>query len=68
MDADAWATAFMVMGLDKSMEYAQNNPELEAYFIYDLDGISLVAYTSGIEEIIRRGSLFFRFQRFLGLR
>ena len=68
MDADAWATAFMVIGPEKSIEYAQNNPELKAYFIYDLDGISLVAYTSSNEEIIKRDSLYFRFQRFLGLR
>ena len=67
MDADAWATAFMVMGPEKSIEYAQNNPELEAYFIYDLDGISLVAYTSSIEDIIKRDSLYFCFLRFLGL-
>jgi FAD:protein FMN transferase len=54
MDADAWATAFMVLGLEKSMEIARSNPDLEAYFIYDLDGISAVAYTDGFKEMIKR--------------
>ena len=51
MDADAWATAFMVMGPEKSIEYAQNNPEVEAYFIYDLDEISLVAFPTIIRAL-----------------
>jgi FAD:protein FMN transferase len=54
MDADAFATAFMVMGLEKSMEMASRNPELEAYFIYDLGGLTAIAYTDGIEEMISR--------------
>ncbi|MGF1586655.1 MAG: FAD:protein FMN transferase [Bacteroidales bacterium] len=54
MDADAFATAFMVMGLEKSMEMANSNPELEAYFIYDLGGLTAIAYTAGIEEMISR--------------
>lgn len=54
MDADAWATAFMVMGLKESMEKANSKPDLEAYFIYDLDGVSAVAYTDGFEELIRK--------------
>ena len=54
MDADALATAFMVMGLKKSMEFARNSPALEAYFIYDLNGISAVTYTDGIKKMIQR--------------
>ncbi len=54
MDADAWATAFMVMGLKESMEVANSQPDLEAYFIYDLNGVSAVAYTDGFEELIRK--------------
>lgn len=52
MLADAWATAFMVMGLEKSMVMANNNPELEAYFIYDLEGLSATAYTRGFKEML----------------
>jgi FAD:protein FMN transferase len=32
--ADAWATAFMVMGLDKAIVMLEKHPELQAYFIY----------------------------------
>ena len=53
-DADAWATAFMVMGPEKSMELARSKPDLEAYLIYDIDGISAVAYTEGFGEMIRK--------------
>lgn len=33
--ADAYATAFMVMGLDKAREVLERHPELMAYLIYD---------------------------------
>lgn len=38
--ADAYATAFMVMGLKKSIHFLENNKDLklEAYFIYDDNG------------------------------
>jgi FAD:protein FMN transferase len=52
MDADAWATAFMVMGLEESMKMAEKN-EMEAYFIYDIGGIPAIAYTDGLAAIIR---------------
>lgn len=54
MDADAWATAFMVMGLEKSIELVEKNPELEAYFIYDLNGIMATAFSSGTGDMISR--------------
>ncbi|MGQ8335883.1 FAD:protein FMN transferase [Sunxiuqinia sp. A32] len=39
MTADAYATAFMVMGLEKSIELANSVEEIEVYFIYsDEDG------------------------------
>lgn len=34
--ADAYATAFMVMGLEKSKEFLESHPELQAHFIYSL--------------------------------
>ena len=52
MDADAYATAFMVMGLEKSLEFALNKPDLEAYLIYDLNGDTAVASTPGIEAML----------------
>ena len=37
--ADAYATAFMVMGLEKAQKLLERHPELMAYFIYsDKDG------------------------------
>ena len=32
--ADAYATSFMVMGLEKTKEIVDSNPEIEAYIIY----------------------------------
>jgi FAD:protein FMN transferase len=37
MTADAFATAFMVLGLEKSVELARTLPELAVYFIYTDD-------------------------------
>ena len=39
MFADAYATAFMVMGLNKSKNYLIDNPEIQAYIVYrDIKG------------------------------
>ena len=46
MKADAYATAFMVLGLEKSIEIVNNDPELEAYFIYTDEEGALTTYTS----------------------
>lgn len=34
MTADAYATAFMVMGVEKALEMAEGNPTIEAFFIF----------------------------------
>ncbi len=53
MTADAYATACMVMGVDKSMEVIENLPGIEGYFIYDdEEGNTLIKYTSGFEKYI----------------
>lgn len=53
MTADAFATAFMVMGLEKSKVFLLNHPELEAYFISDdLNGGFSVYYTPGFESLL----------------
>ncbi len=36
--ADAYATAFMVLGMEKSLEIVKNNPSLAVYFIFDKNG------------------------------
>jgi len=38
MMADAYATAFMVMGVEKSMDFLKKHTELDAYFIYVKEG------------------------------
>ena len=47
MTADAYATAFMVMGLEQSKEFLAKHKELnlEVFFIYDENGVSK-SYTS----------------------
>jgi thiamine biosynthesis lipoprotein len=54
--ADAYATAFMVMGLEKSMEFLEAQNELEAYLIYsDEEGNFDVFTTPGMKEHIVEG-------------
>lgn len=53
MTADAYATAFMVMGLEKSIRIVENDPDLEAYFIYtDEDGKYKTYSTDKIKQMI----------------
>lgn len=54
MTADAFATAFMVLGLDESIKLAESRGDIEALFIYTgEDGSEKVATTSGIERFSR---------------
>lgn len=49
--ADAFATAFMVMGLDKAKQVLEQHPELKAYFIYsDEDGNYATWQSSNLAE------------------
>lgn len=51
MDADAFATAFMVLGLEKSIETAKLHPEIKVYFIYsDEDGGTQVYFSDNFLE------------------
>ncbi len=53
MTSDAYATAFMVLGVEKSMEILSTLENIDAYFIYsDEDGKMKSIYTKGIESII----------------
>ena len=53
--ADAYATAFMVMGLEKSKDFLLKHPEIDAYFISDdLKGWFCVYYTSGFDQLLIR--------------
>lgn len=50
LTADAYATAFMVGGMEKAGQWIEENPELDAIFICDEDGEYKVYYTSLIED------------------
>lgn len=53
MEADAYATAFMVLGLEKSMELLQLHPELEAYFISAGNGDDyIITYSPGMKQYL----------------
>lgn len=51
--ADAYATAFMVMGLEKAKAFCEKHPELDAYFICDGEGDSYeIHHTPGMGKYI----------------
>ena len=52
--ADAYATAFMVMGLDKAREVLERNPDLMIYFIYDDKGENKVWYSPSLKDKIEQ--------------
>ncbi len=54
MTADALATAFMVMGLEKAKAFCDAHPEIEAYFIYSgEDGTPRTCQTKGMAKYIQ---------------
>lgn len=53
MTADAWATAFMVMGHERAQKLLDKHPELEAFLIYS-DKAGINTYSSkGISSFIK---------------
>jgi len=53
--ADAYATAFMVMGVKKGLEVLKNNPGIDAYLIYENENGLLDTYASpGIKNFIKK--------------
>ena len=53
MTADAYATAFMVSGVEKSKEILRKHPELHAYLIYsDESGDLQVYYTESLKKYL----------------
>jgi len=51
MTADAYATAFMVMGLEKAYDLAKKLPNIEAYFIFsDENGRYSIKSTSAMKQ------------------
>lgn len=53
--ADAYATVFMVMGLEKAKKILSNNRDIEAYFISsDPQGGLSIFYTPGFEKLLKK--------------
>lgn len=53
MTADGYATAFMVLGVDKALELASRVPEIEYYLIYVNEfGMQQTVYSKGLEKYI----------------
>ena len=54
MDADAYATVFMVLGVEKSMTFLRENDSLplQAYFLYDDDGKIVERMTDGFQKYL----------------
>ena len=52
--ADAFATAFMVMGLERAKQVLNENPDLMAYLIYDDHGQNKVWYSPSLKDKITR--------------
>lgn len=54
-DADAYATAFMIMGLEKSLKFLEGRNDLDAYFIFDDENGQMKTYnTGGLESLISK--------------
>lgn len=55
MTADAYATAFMVMGLERASALVEQHSELEAYFIYgDENGNYKTYMTDGMKKFVTK--------------
>lgn len=52
MSADAYATAFLVAGIDGSLDLLDKIEDIEVLFICDEDGEFKVHYTEGLEQYI----------------
>lgn len=55
MTADAYATAFLVMGIDASSRFIADHPELylDAFFIYDVGGAWKTFSTANIKKLVK---------------
>lgn len=56
MGADAYATAFMVMGLDSAASFVEQHPELDAYFVYvdSVTGEMRTWQSTGMERYVMK--------------
>ena len=53
--ADAWATSFMVMGVEKAISYCNGENSIESYFIYsDDNGTLKTRMTEGFRKYLKK--------------
>jgi thiamine biosynthesis lipoprotein len=53
-EADAYATAFMVMGVEEATAFCQHHHEIQAYFIFAKDSVNYgTSYTEGMKKFIQ---------------
>ena len=53
IQADAYATAFMILGVDSALQICKTIPDMECYLIYsDKNGKNKVVYTEGFKKYI----------------
>ncbi len=57
MTADAYATAFMVMGFDKARSFIESRNDLDAFFIYSTGNEEYGTYTTGGLKVIPRSEV-----------
>jgi thiamine biosynthesis lipoprotein len=56
--ADAYATAFMVMGVTKAQLILKRHPNLDAFLIYaDTDGKFLAFVSPGFNDLLEENSI-----------
>jgi thiamine biosynthesis lipoprotein len=51
--ADAYATAFMVMGMEASIKFLKKNKDMEAFFIYQKSDSIYTCATEGFKQLIK---------------
>jgi len=54
--ADAYATAFMVMGVDETLAFVKNHPEIKVYLMYDEQGEITSAMSDNFKKYLKVGS------------
>lgn len=52
MEADAYATAFMVLGMEKAKQMLENNSDLEACFIYEEGDSQKIWMSEGFKKMV----------------
>ncbi len=55
-EADAYATAFMVLGVEKTLKFAEANPRIKVYLMFDDNGEIKTAMSQSFEDYISVGS------------